>query len=388
MDWRAPRLPKRFLAGTAAAAVAATVALPGAVTPAASVAVQPAPQAQGPACKEVEGQHGWRQVEAPGPGARALHAAAFDRARGVAVLFGGVRPDLAVLGDVWTFSPLAETWQQVEIPGEGPTPRWASSAVEDAPRGRILVLFGNDGRPSDEVWALDLGRLVWERVAGGSVVPGGPPGRFDAAVAADGADRVWVYGGFPWSPANPDAVLGDLWELDLTANTWRQRHTAPAQLPARLPPATTNASLAFHGEALYLVGGHTAVGATPGTWRYDLATETWDEVPAPGAPAAWAHQARAMDEACGRLLLAGGDNADGRDVPHLEALQLGPSGQPELVGQPGAEPRYTRLPGETPGVSRHHSAMALDPGSRQLILHGGWQGNSVFLGDTWLYRLG
>jgi hypothetical protein len=284
---------------------------------------------------------------------------------------------------VWAFSPLTETWRELAVAGEGPTPRWAASAVEDVARGRVLVLFGNDGRPREDVWALDVGRLAWERVASG--LPG-PPGRFDAAVASDGADRVWVYGGFPWSPANPDAVLGDLWELNLASNTWTQRSVTAAQVPGRMPPPTTNASLVFHGEALYLVGGHTAVGATPGTWRYDLVAEAWEEVPAPGAPAAWAHQARAVDEACGRLLLAGGDNADERDVPYLEALVLGQREEPGYAA--GHEARYVRLSAGEADVSRHHSAMALDPVSRQLVLFGGWRGNGLFLGDTWLYRLG
>ena len=359
----------RSLAGAALVAVAA-------LTPAAPLdapmAVRPALTRPTPArCEAVSDEPAWRQVAASGPPARALHVAAFDRRHGLAVVFGGVRADYGVLGDVWTFSPLTETWQEIVLAGDQPSPRWASAAVEDAKRGRILVLFGSDGRPSDEVWALDLGGPTWERLVSG------PPARFDAAVATDGANRLWVYGGFPWSPANPDAVLGDLWELDLVSSTWRQRHVAAAPpLPARLPPATTNASLAFHDESLYLVGGHTAAAATPGTWRYDLGTETWHDLPAAGAPAAWAHQARAADEACGQLLLAGGDNADERDVPYVEALQMGPG------------ERYVRLPGEQPAASRHHSAMALDPVSRQLVLFGGWRGSGVFLGDTWLYRLG
>jgi hypothetical protein len=361
---------KRCLAGAALALAAAVLppvplhatreSLPALPFPAAALRCEPNGDALG-----------WRQVETPGPPARALHAAAFDRVRGLAIVFGGVRADYGVLGDLWTFSPRTETWQEVILFGDQPTPRWASAAVEDAPRGRVLILFGNDGRPSDEVWSLDLQQMEWERL------PSGPPARFDAAAATDGADRLWVYGGFPWSPARPDAVLGDLWELDLATNTWRQLHVAASQpLPERLPPATTNASLAYQNETLYLVGGHTAAGVTPGTWRFDLATQTWQDLPAVGAPAAWAHQGRAADEACGQLLLAGGDNADERDVPHLEELQLGPG------------ERFVRLPGEQPAVSRHHSALALDPVSRQLVLFGGWRGNGVFLGDTWLYQLG
>ena len=95
----------------------------------------------------------------------------------------------------------------------------------------------------------------------------------------------------------------------------------------------------------------------------------------------WTHRARALDAACNRLLLAGGDANDMVDVAALEVLQLDEA------------PRYLRLPGDEPGVSRHHSVMALDPDpdSRHLLLFGGWRGEDDGhphpLDDTWLYRL-
>ncbi len=311
---------------------------------------------------------GWRQITSPGPVARALHTAVFDANRRQAIIFGGVQAGFQPLGDLWSFSLNSETWQPIFVNGDQPRPLWASAAISDQPRDRMVLFFGFDQyvteRGSPEVWALSYETRQWSRLASG------PTGRFDAAVATDGT-RAWIHGGFTQFPLTPDNTLGDLWEFDLAANSWQQLPNNGAA-----PPPTTNANLAYYQDALYLVGGHNATMITPGTWRYDLASRQWEQLSPQGAPAVWSHHARAVDDSCGTLLLMGGDNDDLLDVPYLEALQM------------NSNPRYVRLPGEIPDVSRHHSAAAFDPSTRQLIVFGGWRGERQYLGDTWLYTLG
>ncbi|MBI3970153.1 MAG: hypothetical protein HY332_02585 [Chloroflexi bacterium] len=357
---------------------------PGATAPPSTGATRATAAAGGgPGCGAATDMPGWRQVAGPGPSARALHSAIFDPVGRRVIVFGGVRWDAVALGDVWAFSLESETWQELVVePADGdagdgsdgsdrarqPAPRWAPAALYDRPRGRMVLLFGNAGTASDEVWALDLQAVRWTRL--GTGMPR-PLARFDAAAATDGGERAWVYGGFPGPPLGLDTALGDLWELDLGTGRWRALPGGTA-----VPPPTTNAALGYHDGALYLVGGHDAHKVTPGTWRYDLARGRWQTLSPVGGPATWAHHARAVDDTCGRLLLVGGDNADERDVPYVEALEM------------GARPRYRRLPGEVPGVSRHHSALGFDPVSRRLVVFGGWRGSAQFLGDTWIYALG
>ena len=164
------------------------------------------------------------------------------------------------------------------------------------------------------------GPWTWGCGAGPSWGPS-PPAPWPATTpprATDGADRAWIYGGFAGPQFRPDTALGDLWELDLAAGAWR-----PLPGGGTPPPPTTNAALAFHEGALYLLGGHDGAGVTPGFWRYDLALQEWQALPAGARPAAWTHHARSMDAACADLLLLGGDDADGADVPDLEAFRLG-----------------------------------------------------------------
>jgi hypothetical protein len=282
-----------------------------------------------------------------------------------------VGADNTVLDDLWAFSLENEQWQAVAVAGDRPAPRWAAAAIHDAVRDRLLLLFGNAAPATDEVWALDLGLRRWALLGPFAT---GPVARYDAAAATDGADRAWIYGGFAGPQFRPDTALGDLWELDLAAGAW-----SPLPGEGTPPPPTTNAALAFHEGALYLLGGHDGAGVTPGFWRYDLDLQEWQALPAGARPAAWTHHARAMDAACADLLLLGGDDADGADVPDLEAFRL------------GAGPTLARLSDLPPGVSRHHAAMAFDPVTRRLVLFGGWrrrQGLLVTLGDTWIYALG
>jgi hypothetical protein len=339
--------------------------------PAPLAALLPAPVAYSEPCPGAPVGASWRPLAVPGPPARALHVAAFDPRRGEALVLGGVGADNTVLDDLWAFSLHSEQWQEVAVDGERPAPRWAAAAVHDAVRDRLLLLFGNAAPATDEVWALDLGLRRWSPLGPFTT---GPVARYDAAVATDGADRAWIYGGFAGPQFRPDTALGDLWELDLAAGTWR-----PLPRGGTPPPPTTNAGLAFHEGALYLLGGHDATGVTPGFWRYDLALQQWRPLPAGARPGAWTHHARASDAACADLLLLGGDDGAGADVPYLEAFR------------PGAGPALARLADAPAEVSRHHAAMAFDPVTRRLVLFGGWrgrQGSLVFLGDTWIYALG
>jgi hypothetical protein len=293
--------------------------------------------------------------------------AAFDPLRGEALVHGGVGADATVLDDLWAFSLLDERWRAVAVEGDRPAPRWAAAALHDAPRDRVLLLFGNAAPATDEVWALDLEPRRWRRLPAT-----GPPARYDAAAATDGADRVWIYGGFAGPQYRPDTALDDLWELDLAAEAWR-----PLPQGGAPPPPTTNAALAHQDGSLYLVGGHDAAGVTPGYWRYDLAEGAWQPLTATARPAAWTHHARAVDAACADLLLVGGDDADAVAVPDLEALRLGAAPGPVLA----------RLAAAPAAVARHHAAAALDPVTRRLVLFGGWHGRQTLLGDTWIYSL-
>src|SRR5439155_4701179 len=74
----------------------------------------------------------WSRVNVPGPPAREFHAMTFDRARGVAVMFGG-QGVAGYLGDTWTWNGTA--WTQVA--SSGPGNRILPGMAYDVGRARV-----------------------------------------------------------------------------------------------------------------------------------------------------------------------------------------------------------------------------------------------------------
>lgn len=301
----------------------------------------------------------WRKVEGSGPQPRWGHTAVYDARRDEVLIFGGTGA-AGRLGDVWALSLGNERWRQLDLSG-GPSPRYTSGAFLDPARDRMLVFGGDDGRLSDELWALELSSLTWRKL------PAGPSARFDVSATSDGT-RGWVYGGFGQSfPQQPGAALADLWEFDFATDTWRELPMGSIH-----PSPRTNAAIGFHADALYVTGGHDEVFPTRDTWRYLAAEERWEKLDVSGAPAAGAHFAYATDSQCGVLWSSGGDNVDYHDVAFTEALKVGDS------------PRFTRLDVSALPPPRRHAPLAFDSTRRRLVLFGGWQGQSTLLGDTWI----
>lgn len=129
--------------------------------------------------------------------------------------------------DTWRFDLRALKWERVHRAwtGDGdastPSPRYSTSAVIDAPRGRMLMFGGDDGghRESpnnyifgahfDELWAFDLERHAWSRTYK-------PPGAaWPAKRALHGAaianGRMHVYGGLG---------ISDHWAYELESGAW------------------------------------------------------------------------------------------------------------------------------------------------------------------------
>jgi hypothetical protein len=184
--------------------------------------------------------------------------------------------------------------------------------------------------------------------------------------ATDGA-HAWFYGGF----VAGNVATDELWQFDLGSNTW----TLLPQSQVR-PSPRTNVGIGINDESLFIIGGHDATGLTPGTWQYEFSSHNWTQVSPTGTPGAGAHFASATDNACGLLLLAGGDHDDYIDVNTTDVFSF-------------SRASFLRLPTTLDfSPSRRHSALVLEPLSRTLMLFGGIHDPLQFLGDTWVYQLG
>jgi hypothetical protein len=235
---------------------------------------------------------GGKERRTLGPGVRNAHLLLHDPVHGVLVLVGGADAR-AVRAETWIRK--GEVWRP-EGPG-GPGPRTFPAAAFDRRRGLLVlfggnrVLFGPEGARDtllDDTW--EWNGAAWKRLP-----VSGPPARSESSACFDERrGRVVLFGGWRWVEGRRQR-LGDTWEFDGTR--WEQ-------LSADGPEGRSGMALAFDRGlgATVLVGGSAGRGPFADTWEWR--GSRW-EGPLPG-PGPRFNPALAADAARGELVCFGG----------------------------------------------------------------------------------
>ncbi|MFY9343493.1 MAG: kelch repeat-containing protein [Planctomycetota bacterium] len=290
-------------------------------------------------------QSGWLlRNPSQAPSARHGHALAYDVARGVTVLFGGIANPVA-LGDTWEWN--GSNWTQ-RFPANAPSPRLAHAMAFDSARNRVVVFGGAFAPPvatvSDETWEWDGNN--WYQLQ----PPVRPSPRSGAAMTYDAArnvcvlfggsnltitsvnDDTWEWNGTTWVLRTPlvrppgrwrpflayDQALGQVTLFgggdaagtgyQPFADTWTWNGTSWQQrAPLTTPTARNGGGSAYDGQRGLLVtwGGTTSIAsANAQTWVWN--GTDWRHDPRTPAPAGRWATAAAYDLARGRTVLFGG----------------------------------------------------------------------------------
>ncbi len=173
----------------------------------------------------------WTQIRPlaqPPPRINAMMA--WDSARGVSVLFGGLGPS-AFLSDTWEWDGVAQTWTE-RGGSSNPPGRESAGLAFDSGRSR-LVLFGGStgtfGTFYNDVWEFDGVAGAWSLVAPAG---GSPSPRMNPSFIYDpNRGRLVLYGGGAFDPTvtiTDLSVLSDLWEWDGAAWTPRILGASPS----------------------------------------------------------------------------------------------------------------------------------------------------------------
>jgi hypothetical protein len=210
------------------------------------------PEGQGNACLSdtwVLRLDGWHPRAQSGPPPRSEAGVAFDRQRGVVVLFGGYDDaggKITRLGDTWEWDGTA--WQLRAR--TGPEARSGVSMAYDE-RLRRVVLFGGNGGPRADTWTWD-GR-EWERVTTPET-----PGRFNAVAQYDSV-RQRIVRTTGWNGA------------ERVRETWLFDRTRWLLAASDGPSARNHAAMAFDRERsrMVLFGGHDGAFVFGDTWEWD-----------------------------------------------------------------------------------------------------------------------
>ncbi|MFN8583473.1 MAG: hypothetical protein U0163_21165 [Gemmatimonadaceae bacterium] len=259
---------------------------------------------------------------------------AYDSARGVVVLFGGVNHQ--ALGDTWEWN--GTTW--ILRATDGPSPRYACAISYDAARG-VIVLFGGYGSSQDDIlWEWD-GQEWTRRDSSGPVHRGHRSMAYDTrrnVVVLYGAgendyeppeETTWEWNGMNWTGVErpgprareahamafdtlrnetilfggiegAGASLGDTWGWD--GHTWALRATtgpSPRNFHAMAYDSDRAVAVLFGGAA-----DPNGNQLFSDTWEWN--GQEWTLVSTEGPSPRWGHQ-MAYDSMRKLIVLQGGD---------------------------------------------------------------------------------
>lgn len=311
----------------------------------------------------------WREIATP---LRADHALVHDTRRDQALMLGGDRQLTTPADNVWRLVRTGNAhWTPFATVGAGPLPRSGMAAVYDSLRDRVLVFGGRagyEGPVTDQLWQLSLGGTpTWTLL---TPAPGPrPSARHGATMVLDANDRLVLYGGTGFAPADSSVWIlplgteplqwqqndlqgagpgprqrhgavyspethrmtifgGDFvvvdqfniknyfhrdaitWELDLDDPIqWIQRASVPADT---VPPRESGGAFVADraGNHAWLIAGTQPNGVEDGSvWHLDLQTQQWNRVVVGGTGPA--NGSRSFTGGCfvpstGEVLIQGG----------------------------------------------------------------------------------
>jgi hypothetical protein len=184
----------------------------------------------------------WELRSTSGPSARVAPAMAYDAARQVVVMFGGMGSD-GRLGDTWEWDGASWTLRCASC---GPSPRFFHAMTFDSSRG-VTVLFGGevaDVGASDETW--EWNGSEWTARGDGS----SPGPRAAPSIAFDSVRNVTV--------------------LSAGSQTWEWNGTHWTSRPSSGPPETVWHAMAFDSDReVTLFAGGYAAGFRSTTWEWN-----------------------------------------------------------------------------------------------------------------------
>lgn len=268
---------------------------------------------------------------------------------------------------------------------EVPVPVGEIGGVYDAARQRVVTFGGNAGVPEQcsfsatdftaETWSYDLGCDAWTQVQ----TSGGPGARGRYAIAHDvDGGRMVIHGGRTRAgDSGPYTLPDETWSFDLATDTW-------SQLPAGGPGGLTNHTAVVAQGKVWIHGGNTSTDGAfflpnAETWTLDLATDTWTQVATTNDPPARLFHAAATDGTTMWVYGGGDENAFfGPFFSDLWALDL-------------ASGAWTRLHDGVAGAPRGRTwANLLHDGARgRLLLWAGHDdGNLGNTNQVWAFDLG
>ena len=186
------------------------------------------------------------------------------------VVFGGLYGGGDHLNDIWEFDLTTNTFSKITLTNETkPNVRWQHTSIY---YDNKMVVFG--GRFSyfgdnylNDVWEFDLTTNTWRNITPTDETA--PNVRYQhTSIYYD--NKMVVFGG---DTGNYNYV-NDVWEFDLKTNTWR--NITPTDGTA--PNVRSQHTSIYYNNKMVVLGGTTHMGRLNDIWEFDLTTNTWRDI--------------------------------------------------------------------------------------------------------------
>ena len=195
-----------------------------------------------------------------GTGGREGALMAYDEARANMILFGGADADMNIHGDTWEWD--GATWTKVSE--SGPEPRFPGGMVYDAARQEVLLYSGHFADISgtaidyDDLWAWD--GTSWRKIP----VDGPTPGHR-------------THAGFVYDPVTETVLVIGSGSGTFLSDVWAWDGTQWEEVPSSNTPARSGNNVTYDAkrDRFVLFGGVDRPGARAldDTWEWDR--ENW-----------------------------------------------------------------------------------------------------------------
>lgn len=282
-----------------------------------------------------------------GPSARSSYSLAYDRARGVTVLFGG-KDGSTVFGDTWEWD--GSMWNAI-YPPTSPTPRYLAMMTYDEARGEVVLFGGEAAGVHNDTW-------TWNGTNWVQLFPASsPPARQSGAFAYDAARGQCVL----FSGLETSGLPADTWTWD--GSNWSLRS------PSAGPTARIGAAMAYdraHGQIVLFGGRRYDSVDQNDTWTWD--GSNWTLAGSGISPSARYYAGMAYEQARGEIMMFGG-------------FHTGYLGDTWVWDGSG----WSQPSTNTSPAPRMYVSLAYDAGYGEIVLFGGFDG--TFLRDTWALQV-
>ena len=185
---------------------------------------------------------------------------------------------------LWRYRVRAGEWTAIEPSGVRPGARNGCNA--EFYKGSMYV-FGGANRflhLNNQLWRFDTETETWTLLAPASPLP---PARFIGATVLDRENgKIYLYNGLH-ATASGFRQLGDFWVYDIAANTWREIPATPTPPRAKgtftlLTGPCDKKYLVYTGgnieNSVLCTGFDEMTTATSEVWAFDLQNETWQRL--------------------------------------------------------------------------------------------------------------